>query len=90
MVCQSADFVMRMGTVGVDDYLPLDAEWIADQARGVLEDMPVAACKIGMLGSVENIAVIADARSGKIKKGDLVLFTAFGGGFTWGAALVRW
>jgi 3-oxoacyl-[acyl-carrier-protein] synthase-3 len=25
-----------------------------------------------------------------VKKGDLVLFEAMGGGFTWGSALVRW
>jgi hydroxymethylpyrimidine/phosphomethylpyrimidine kinase len=47
-------------TVGVEDYFPIDAEWIADQARSVLEDMPVAAFKIGMLGSVEAIAAIAE------------------------------
>ena len=40
-------------TVGVDDFLPIDPEWLADQARSVLEDMPVAAIKIGMIGSVE-------------------------------------
>ncbi|DAB32071.1 MAG TPA: 3-oxoacyl-ACP synthase, partial [Sulfurospirillum sp. UBA11407] len=27
--------------------------------------------------------------SGQIKKGDLMLLDAFGGGFTWGSALVR-
>jgi hydroxymethylpyrimidine/phosphomethylpyrimidine kinase len=47
-------------TVGVDDYLPIDPEWIADQARSVLEDMPVAAIKIGMIGSVEAVAAIAE------------------------------
>jgi len=47
-------------TVGVEDFLPLDAGWIADQARCVLEDMPVAAFKIGMLGSVEIAAAIAE------------------------------
>lgn len=46
-------------TRGVDDVLPIDADWVNDQARAVLEDMPVAAFKIGLLGSVENIAVIA-------------------------------
>lgn len=46
-------------TGGVDDVFPIDAEWVADQARAVLEDMPVAAFKIGLLGSVENIAAIA-------------------------------
>ncbi len=50
-------------TGGVDDVLPLDAEWISDQARAVLEDMPVAAFKIGLLGSVENIAAIAEVIS---------------------------
>jgi hydroxymethylpyrimidine/phosphomethylpyrimidine kinase len=47
-------------TVGVEDILVMDAEWVADQARVVLEDMPVAAFKIGMVGSVENIAAIAE------------------------------
>jgi 3-oxoacyl-[acyl-carrier-protein] synthase-3 len=27
---------------------------------------------------------------GRIKKGDLVMIEAMGGGFTWGAALIRW
>jgi hydroxymethylpyrimidine/phosphomethylpyrimidine kinase len=45
---------------GVDDVMPIDAEWVADQARAVLEDMQVSAFKIGMLGSVENIAAIAE------------------------------
>jgi hydroxymethylpyrimidine/phosphomethylpyrimidine kinase len=50
-------------TSGVDDVMPIDAEWVADQARAVLEDMPVAAFKIGLLGSVENIAAIAEVIS---------------------------
>ena len=40
-------------TAGVDDVMALDPEWVADQARAVLEDMPVNVFKIGMLGSVE-------------------------------------
>ena len=47
-------------TVGVDDVMALDPGWVADQARAVLEDMPVHAFKIGMLGSVEIIAAIAE------------------------------
>ena len=27
---------------------------------------------------------------GRIKPGDLVMIEAMGGGFTWGAALIRW
>nr|WP_321531562.1 beta-ketoacyl-ACP synthase III [uncultured Desulfuromonas sp.] len=29
-------------------------------------------------------------RNGQLHEGDILLFDAFGGGFTWGAALVRW
>ena len=47
-------------TIGVDSVLAFDAEWIDEQARTVLEDMQVAALKLGMLGSVENVAVIAE------------------------------
>jgi len=50
-------------TSGVDDIFPMDAEWVADQARAVLEDMPVHAFKIGLLCSIENIAVIAEVIS---------------------------
>lgn len=47
-------------TRGLDDLLVIDSDWIIDQARKVLEDMPVAAFKLGVLGSVENIAAIAE------------------------------
>ncbi len=50
-------------SAGVDDVMPIDAEWVSDQARALLEDMPVAAFKIGLLGSVENISVIAEILS---------------------------
>lgn len=50
-------------TMGVDDVLPIDAEWVSDQARCVLEDMPVAAFKIGLLGSLEQVAAIAEVVS---------------------------
>ena len=50
-------------TVGVEEVLPLDPEWVADQARCVLEDMPVTVFKIGLLGSVEIIAAIAEVVS---------------------------
>ena len=47
-------------TAGVEDLLPVEAGWIADQARALLEDMPAAAFKLGMLASVEAIAAIAE------------------------------
>jgi len=36
------------------------------------------------------LAMDAAVKDGRIKKGDLVMLEAFGGGFTWGAALVRY
>ena len=36
------------------------------------------------------LALDVAARDGRIKKGDLVLMEAMGGGFTWGAVLARW
>jgi len=50
-------------TMGVDDIMPIDADWIADQARCVLEDMPVAAFKIGVVGSVDAVTAIAEVVS---------------------------
>jgi hydroxymethylpyrimidine/phosphomethylpyrimidine kinase len=50
-------------TAGVEALLPLDADWVADQARKLLEDMPVQAFKIGMLGSVEVAAAVAEVVS---------------------------
>ena len=46
-------------TAGVEGIYAIDADWVTDQARLVLEDMPVAAFKIGFPGSVENIIAIA-------------------------------
>jgi 3-oxoacyl-[acyl-carrier-protein] synthase-3 len=36
------------------------------------------------------IALHEAVADGRIKRGDLVALTAFGSGFTWGAALIRW
>src|SRR5947199_1274402 len=36
------------------------------------------------------LALHVAVKDGRIKRGDLVLLEAMGGGFTWGAALVRW
>jgi hydroxymethylpyrimidine/phosphomethylpyrimidine kinase len=47
-------------TIGVEDIFVMDAEWVMDQARAVLQDMPVQAFKIGLLGSVEIVTAIAE------------------------------
>lgn len=52
--------ILISDTARVEDIQVIDADWLADQARVLLEDMPVAAFKVGALGSVENISVIAE------------------------------
>ncbi len=36
------------------------------------------------------LALDTAVRDGRIKRGEMVMLEAFGGGFTWGAALIRW
>ena len=43
-----------------------------------------------VVGPAVMLALSAAVGDGRIKKGDLVLLEAMGGGFTWGAVLLRW
>ncbi|MGM0677114.1 MAG: bifunctional hydroxymethylpyrimidine kinase/phosphomethylpyrimidine kinase [Pseudomonadota bacterium] len=45
-------------TTDVMGFAPLDPELIIQQARAVLEDMPVAAIKVGLLGSIEAVQAV--------------------------------
>ncbi len=45
-------------TAHVMEFTPIAATHVITQARAILEDMPVAAFKIGMLGSVANVEVL--------------------------------
>jgi hydroxymethylpyrimidine/phosphomethylpyrimidine kinase len=47
-------------TSGVEGLLAIEPGWVVDQARRLLDDMPVAAFKLGVLGSAENIRAIAE------------------------------
>jgi 3-oxoacyl-[acyl-carrier-protein] synthase-3 len=47
--------------------------------------------RYGNTGAASVYVALEEAiAAGRLKKGDLVLMAAFGGGVTWGAALVRW
>lgn len=52
--------ITAQDTLGVENVMVFDADWVNEQARTILEDIQVSAFKLGMLGSVENIAVIAE------------------------------
>lgn len=45
-------------TIDVASLIPIDDDIIVQSARAVLEDMPVAAFKLGLLGSVETIEAV--------------------------------
>lgn len=51
-------------------------------------------CNIEYYGNMSSasipVALSEACNNGKIKKGDLLLFTGFGAGLTWGASLMRW
>ena len=61
MGCHAAPVITAITIQNTEDVTriePVDAISVMDQARAVLEDMPVAAIKIGLLGSVENVEAI--------------------------------
>lgn len=63
MGCYAATIVTGFtvqDTAGVEDFVPVDADHVDDQARTILEDMPIAAFKIGVMGDVETVATIAE------------------------------
>ena len=54
--------VMR-DTAEVFDHHAIDAEVIAEQARSILEDVTIAAWKVGFLGSTEGVGTVAEILS---------------------------
>jgi 3-oxoacyl-[acyl-carrier-protein] synthase III len=64
---------------------------LAKRLNVPFEKFYITVHKYGNISSA-SVAIALDeaVRSGAIRKGDLVLLTAFGGGLTWGSALIRW
>jgi hydroxymethylpyrimidine/phosphomethylpyrimidine kinase len=54
--------VMR-DTADVFDHEPLDPDTVAQQARTILEDVTIAAWKIGFLGSADTVSAVAEILS---------------------------
>jgi 3-oxoacyl-[acyl-carrier-protein] synthase-3 len=80
----------------IDWFVPHQANKriIDDSARklGIAPEKVVTT--VGMHGNTSAasipLALNVAIKDGRIKKGDLVLMEAMGGGFTWGSVLVRW
>ncbi|WP_263144190.1 hydroxymethylpyrimidine/phosphomethylpyrimidine kinase [Pseudomonas sp. RIT-PI-AD] len=47
-------------TVDVSDFRVLDRDWVLAQAHAIIADLPVAAVKLGMLGSVEMVDTVLE------------------------------
>ncbi len=61
MGCQAAPVITALtvqDTRNVISFQPVEAVMVIEQARAVLEDLPVACFKLGMVGSVENVEAI--------------------------------
>ncbi|QLG89195.1 hydroxymethylpyrimidine/phosphomethylpyrimidine kinase [Chitinibacter bivalviorum] len=64
--CHALPIVTAMtvqDTAGVQSFQAVDSEFVDEQARFILEDIKIDAIKVGMVGSVENLAVIAEIAS---------------------------
>ncbi|MBI2202606.1 MAG: ketoacyl-ACP synthase III [Candidatus Rokubacteria bacterium] len=80
----------------VDLFVPHQANLRIIEAAAKRVDLPmdrvfVNVDKYGNTGAASVYVAMAEAvDAGRLRPGDLVLIAAFGGGFAWGAALMRW
>jgi 3-oxoacyl-[acyl-carrier-protein] synthase-3 len=80
----------------VDLFIPHQANLRIIEAAARRVDLPmervfVNVDRYGNTGAASvYVALEEAASSGRLRRGDLVLLAAFGGGFAWGAALMRW
>jgi hydroxymethylpyrimidine/phosphomethylpyrimidine kinase len=61
--CHAAPTVTALtvqDTVDVIDFRVLDRDWVLAQAHAVIADLPVAAVKLGMLGSVDMVETVLE------------------------------
>ncbi|GAB3103192.1 beta-ketoacyl-ACP synthase III [Lysobacter terrae] len=80
----------------IDWLIPHQANLRIIEATAKRLDMPMerVVVTVDMHGNTSSgsvpLALDAAVRSGKVQRGQLVLLEAFGGGFTWGSALLRY
>jgi 3-oxoacyl-[acyl-carrier-protein] synthase-3 len=95
-VAEEAVAANGMAIEGIDWLVPHQAnlrilEGVA-RKLGIARDRIIVTVDRHANTSAASIPLALDEaiRDGRIKRGDLVLMEAMGGGLTWGAALVRW
>src|SRR5204862_8259392 len=55
--------VVLRDTAEVFDHSAIDADVVVEQARSILEDVTIAAWKVGFLGSAEGVSAVAEVLS---------------------------
>jgi 3-oxoacyl-[acyl-carrier-protein] synthase-3 len=99
MITDVIEAVFAQTGVGADDidwFVPHQAnKRIIDASAkklGIAEEKAVVTVNLHGNTSAASVplALSTAVADGRIKKGDLVLLEAMGGGFTWGAVLLRW
>jgi len=99
MITDVIEAVFAQSGVGADDidwFVPHQAnKRIIDASAkklGIAEEKTVVTVNLHGNTSAASVplALSVAVADGRIKKGDLVLLEAMGGGFTWGAVLLRW
>ncbi|MCL1972230.1 MAG: ketoacyl-ACP synthase III [Endomicrobia bacterium] len=95
---QAAEKALETAKKKIEDiklYIPHQAnmriiEAVAKKLDVSMERVFVNIHKTGNISSATTITALDEAiKTGKLTKGDLVEIVAFGGGFTWGAAVIR-
>ena len=85
-----------MAIVDIKWFIPHQASLRMFQSMAKTLNLPmerfyVILNKYGNISSASCAIAFDEAvRDGSIKKGDLVCLPVFGGGLTWGSALIRW
>jgi 3-oxoacyl-[acyl-carrier-protein] synthase-3 len=98
-MCDAAQEVLRKCGLTINDVrwvVPHQANMriiraIADRLGDSFDKFCINLDRVGnMSGASVPVALDEAVRAGKIRRGDVVLCVAFGGGFTWGATVMEW
>ena len=99
MFVECAERILTRNGFTVDDvklFIPHQAnlriiEAAAKRVRLPMERVFVNVDRYGNTGAASLYVALEEAVvGGRVQRGDLILLAAFGGGFAWGAALLRW
>lgn len=99
MFAECAEKILTRNGFTADDvslFIPHQANLRIIEAASKRANLPmdrvfVNVDRYGNTGAASIYVALEEAlAAGRIKRGDLVLTAAFGGGFAWGAALIRW